>query len=73
MRFPGSKLLSRDLSTRTTPFESIVRHCEEVNLSGYMEITFGDAEGLMLFYLGEQINVIYKRKDGNFGLLEPSS
>ena len=61
MRFPGSKLLSQDLSTETTPFDSIIRHCEDVNLSGYMEIAFGDAEGLLLFYLGEQINVIYRQ------------
>jgi hypothetical protein len=60
MRFPGSKLLSEDLSTTTAPFESVVRHCEDVNLSGYMEASFGDAEGLMLFYLGEQINIIYR-------------
>jgi len=61
MRFPGSKLLSQDLSTHTTPFDSIIRHCEDVNLSGYMEIAFGDAEGLLLFYLGEQINIIYRQ------------
>ncbi len=61
MRFPGSKLLSQDLSTETTSFDSIIRHCEDVNLSGYMEIAFGDTEGLLLFYLGEQINVIYRQ------------
>jgi hypothetical protein len=60
MRFPGSKLLSQDLSTETTPLESVTRQCEDVNLSGYMEISFGDAEGLILFYLGEQINIIYR-------------
>ncbi len=60
MRFPGSKLLSQDLSTETTPLESVTRHCEDVNLSGYMEIAFSDAEGLILFYLGEQINIIYR-------------
>jgi hypothetical protein len=60
MRFPGSKLLSENLQTGTTPFDSVVRHCEDVNLSGYMEITFSDAEGLILFYLGEQINIIYR-------------
>jgi len=60
MRFPGSKLLSQDLSTKTTPLESVTRQCEDVNLSGYMEISFGDAEGLILFYLGEQINIIYR-------------
>lgn len=60
MRFPGSKLLSQDLSTRTTPFDSIVRHCEDVNLSGYVEITLPDAEGLILFYIGEQINIIFR-------------
>jgi hypothetical protein len=68
MRFPGSKLLSQDLSTRTTPFDSIIRHCEDVNLSGYMEIAFGDAEGLILFYLGEQINVIYRQGVNKFFL-----
>ena len=68
MRFPGSKLLSQELSTRTTPFDSIVRHCEDVNLSGYVEITFGDAEGLILFYLGEQINVIYRHGVNKFFL-----
>jgi hypothetical protein len=68
MRFPGSKLLSQELSTRTTPFDSIVRHCEDVNLSGYVEITFGDAEGLILFYLGEQINVIYRHGINKFFL-----
>ncbi len=61
MRFPGSKLLSENLSTSTTPFDSIVRQCEDVNLSGYMAITFGEAEGLILFYLGEQINVIFRQ------------
>jgi hypothetical protein len=60
MRFPGSKLLSQDLSTETTPLENVTRQCEDVNLSGYMEIAFGDAEGLILFYLGEQINIIYR-------------
>jgi hypothetical protein len=60
MRFPGSKLLSQELSTRTTAFDAIIRNCEDVNLSGYMEISFGDAEGLILFYLGEQINIIYR-------------
>lgn len=60
MRFPGSKLLSENLSTSTTPFDAIIRHCEDVNLSGYMEISFGDTEGLILFYLGEQINIIYR-------------
>ncbi|MGH9319084.1 MAG: hypothetical protein ACRD3V_04235, partial [Vicinamibacteria bacterium] len=68
MRFPGSKLLSQDLSTKTTSFDSIVRHCEDVNLSGYVEITFGDAEGLILFYLGEQINVIYRHGVNKFFL-----
>jgi hypothetical protein len=68
MRFPGSKLLSQELSTKTTPFDSIVRHCEDVNLSGYVEITFGDAEGLILFYLGEQINVIYRHGVNKFFL-----
>jgi hypothetical protein len=68
MRFPGSKLLSQELSTRTTPFDSIVRHCEDVNLSGYVEISFGDAEGLILFYLGEQINVIYRHGVNKFFL-----
>lgn len=66
MRFPGSKLLSQDLSTRTTPFDSITRHCEDVNLSGYVEITFGDSEGLILFYLGEQINVICRQANEIF-------
>ena len=66
MRFPGSKLLSQDLSTNTTPFDSIVRHCEDVNLSGYMEIAFGDTEGLLLFYLGEQINIIYRHSNKIF-------
>jgi len=60
MRFPGSKLLSEDISTKTASFDSIIRHCENVNLSGYMEVAFGDAEGLLLFYLGEQINIIYR-------------
>jgi hypothetical protein len=60
MRFPGSKLLSQNLSTHTTPFDSVIRNCEDVNLSGYVEIAFGDAEGLILFYLGEQIRVIYR-------------
>ena len=66
MRFPGSKLLSQDLSTETTSFDSIIRHCENVNLSGYMEVTFGDAEGLLLFYLGEQINIIYRQTNKIF-------
>ena len=66
MRFPGSKLLSQDLSTETTSFDSIIRHCENVNLSGYMEVTFGDAEGLLLFYLGEQINIIYRHTNKIF-------
>jgi len=44
--------------------ESVTRQCEDVNLSGYMEIAFGDAEGLILFYLGEQINIIYRAGGG---------
>jgi len=66
MRFPGSKLLSQDLSTATTSFDNIVRHCEDVNLSGYMAIAFGEAEGLILFYLGEQINIIFRQSNQIF-------
>ena len=40
MRFPGSKLLSQDLSTETTPLESVIRQCEDVNLSGYSARVF---------------------------------
>jgi len=58
MRFPGSKLLSENLSTSTTSFDSLIRHCEDVNLSGYIEVSFSDVEGLILLYLGEQITVI---------------
>ena len=60
MHFPGSKLLSQDISTESTPLEAFIQNCEQVNLSGYVEITFGDSEGLILFYLGEQINIIYR-------------
>ena len=60
MRFPGSKLLSEDISTKTASFSSLIRNCEDVNLSGYMEVKFPDAEGLILFYLGEQINIIFR-------------
>lgn len=66
MRFPGSKLLSKNLSTKTTSFDDLVRHCENVNLSGYLEITFPDAEGILLFYLGEQINIIYRQSNRIF-------
>ena len=31
-----------------------------------MEVTFGDAEGLLLFYLGEQINIIYRHTNKIF-------
>lgn len=60
MHFPGSKLLSQDITTESTPLEAVIQNCEQVNLSGYVEITFGDSEGLLLFYLGEQINIIYR-------------
>ena len=33
MRFPGSELLSQNLATKTTPFDSIIRYCEDVNLA----------------------------------------
>ena len=52
--------MAQDLSTRSTSLDKVIENCEQVNLSGYVEVTFGDSEGLVLFYLGEQINIIFR-------------
>ncbi len=61
MKFPGSKLLHQwDLSVQSLSLEDLYRSCEQAGLTGLAEIKFPHAVGLILYYLGGEVNAIYR-------------
>jgi hypothetical protein len=61
MKFPGSKLLHQwDLSVQSLSLEDLFRSCEQAGLTGLAEIKFPHAVGLILYYLGGEVNAIYR-------------
>lgn len=61
MKFPGSKLLQQwDLATRPLSLEDLFRSCRETGLTGFAELRLTDAVGLIFYYLGRDVNALYR-------------
>ncbi|MBN2369369.1 MAG: hypothetical protein JXO72_02665 [Vicinamibacteria bacterium] len=61
MKFPGSKLLHQvDLSMAGVSLTEILRSCRQVGLTGLAEVRFPDAMGMIFFYLGNEVNALFR-------------
>jgi hypothetical protein len=61
MKFPGSKLLHRfDLAARETSLEDLFRSSRSSGLTGMIEVTLPGAIGLIFYYLGAEVNAMYR-------------
>ena len=61
MKFPGSKLLHHwDLSVQTIPLEDLLRSCQQVGLTGFAEVQFPEAVAMIFYYLGGEVNALYR-------------
>jgi hypothetical protein len=61
MKFPGSKLLHQwDLSVQKLSLDELFRSCREAGLTGLAEVKFPDAVGLIFYYLGGEVNALYR-------------
>lgn len=61
MKFPGSKLLHDwDLSSRGVSLEDLMRSCQQVGLTGLAEIKLPSAVGMIFYYLGAEVNALYR-------------
>jgi len=61
MKFPGSKLLQQwDLSARALSLEDLFRSCKEIGLTGLAELRLPDTVGLIFYYLGGEVNALYR-------------
>jgi hypothetical protein len=61
MKFPGSKLLHHwDLSTQRISLDDLLRSCQQVGLTGFAELKLHDAVGMIFYYLGGEVNALYR-------------
>jgi hypothetical protein len=61
MKFPGSKLLHQwDLSVQKLSLDELFRSCRQAGLTGLAEVKFPDAVGLIFYYLGGEVNALYR-------------
>src|SRR5512134_3630897 len=61
MKFPGSKLLHQwDLAAQKLSLEELFRSCRQSGLTGLAEVKFPDAVGLIFYYLGGEVNALYR-------------
>jgi len=61
MKFPGSKLLHHwDLSTQRLSLDDLLRSCQQVGLTGFAELKLTDAVGMIFYYLGGEVNALYR-------------
>lgn len=61
MKFPGSKLLHHwDLSTQRISLDDLLRSCQQVGLTGFTEVKFPQAVGMIFYYLGGEVNALYR-------------
>jgi len=61
MKFPGSKLLHQwDLAVQKLSLEELFRSCRQSGLTGLAEVKFPDAVGLIFYYLGGEVNALYR-------------
>ncbi len=61
MKFPGSKLLHQwDLSVQPVSLDDVLRSCQQVGLTGFAEVNFPQAVAMIFYYLGGEVNAIYR-------------
>jgi len=61
MKFPGSKLLHHwDLSTQKLSLDDLLRSCQQVGLTGFAELKLPDSVGMIFYYLGGEVNALYR-------------
>src|SRR5512138_72482 len=61
MKFPGSKLLHQvDLSNQGASLGDVLGSCRQVGLTGFAEIRRGDAMGMIFYYLGGEVNALFR-------------
>jgi hypothetical protein len=61
MKFPGSKLLHHwDLETQKLSLDDLLRSCQQVGLTGFAEVKFPEAVGMIFYYLGGEVNALYR-------------
>lgn len=62
MKFPGSKLLHRfDLVAQRTSLEDLLRSSRASGFTGLVEVAHEGATGLIFYYLGAEVNAIYRK------------
>lgn len=61
MKFPGSKLLHHwDLATQRISLDDLFRSCQQVGLTGFAEVKFPTSVGMIFYYLGGEVNALYR-------------
>ncbi|HET8646772.1 MAG TPA: hypothetical protein VFO85_14855, partial [Vicinamibacteria bacterium] len=62
MKFPGSKLLHHwDLSVQRPPsLDDLFRSSQGAGLTGFIELKFPQAVGMIFYYLGGEVNALYR-------------
>lgn len=61
MKFPGAKLLHQwDLSTQRLSLDDLLRSCQQVGLTGFAEVNFPNAVAMIFYYLGGEVNALYR-------------
>ena len=62
MKFPGSKLLHRfDLVAQRSSLEDLLRSSRASGFTGLVEVAHEGATGLIFYYLGAEVNAIYRQ------------
>lgn len=61
LKFPGSRLLHEwDLSIHQVTYDELVRSCQQVGLTGFAEMRFADAAAMVFYYLGSEVNALFR-------------
>src|SRR5512134_1921835 len=61
MKFPGSKLLHHwDLAARGLSLDDLLRSCQQAGLTGFAEVQFPEAVAMIFYYLGGEVNALYR-------------
>ena len=61
MKFPVSKLLHNwDLSVQKLSLDDLLRSCQQAGLTGFAEIKLPDAVAMIFYYVGGEVNALYR-------------
>jgi hypothetical protein len=65
MKFPGSKLLHRfELPAQRSSLEELLHSSRASGFTGLVEVAHEGAIGLIFYYLGAEVNALYRRDNG---------